>query len=511
MAIETREMELKYEAAPGAALPPLQDLPQVAAVSDPETETLIAEYYDVDDLRLLRSGITLRRREGGADAGWHLKLPAGGKGTVRRELRVPLDRSGDPVPDDLARLVRIYTRGAGLRPVARIETRRQRCTLGDAEGNSLTEVVADEVAAQTLGTSTTLSRWNEIEVELTGGSQRLLRAVDRRLRKGGLHRVDRPKLARALASELLGRAGSQSIAGQSDSTRTIMRDSAGEVVLAYLRKQAEVFKSLDPGIRRDEPDSVHQMRVAARRLRSTLQSFPILPATVTGHLIEELRWIGRVLGEAREQEVLREYLKTELASTPAELMLGPAQARVSAHFAPREASARTAVLEAIDSPRYFAMVDDLDRLLADPPLTAAARPADEVIPAAVARAYRRTRRRMRRARHTPAGQTRDVALHRARKAAKRARYAAEVMGPPYGKRARRYLKRIKAVQSELGAHQDAVNARAAARDIGIRASLAGENAFTFGLLHERADRSAQDRRHRARRAWKRVSRRKWPR
>src|SRR5205807_4450312 len=126
MTTQTRELEQKYEAEPSVTLPSLEDLPQVAAVSGPAVETLTAEYYDTDDLRLLRAGITLRRREGGDDEGWHLKLPDEHQETAstsRRELRVPLGRPGDPVPDELAKLVRVHTRGVPLRPVARIETR----------------------------------------------------------------------------------------------------------------------------------------------------------------------------------------------------------------------------------------------------------------------------------------------------------------------------------------------------------------------------------------------------
>jgi hypothetical protein len=72
------------------------------------------------------------------------------------------------VPAELARLVRAHARDASLRPVARIETRRRLTTLLDAAGTSLAEIAVDEVAAQSLGASTTLSRWNEIEIELAG-------------------------------------------------------------------------------------------------------------------------------------------------------------------------------------------------------------------------------------------------------------------------------------------------------------------------------------------------------
>ncbi len=85
MATEIREIERKYDAPPGAKLPDLSDLPEVAAESAPDEQTLEAEYYDTDDLRLIRTGITLRRRQGGGNAGWHLKLPLGGYS--RREIR----------------------------------------------------------------------------------------------------------------------------------------------------------------------------------------------------------------------------------------------------------------------------------------------------------------------------------------------------------------------------------------------------------------------------------------
>lgn len=285
---------------------------------------------------------------------------------------------------------------------------------------------------------------------------------------------------------------------------------AGEVVMAYLAAQAARLKALDPLVRRQAPDSVHQMRVAARRLRSTLQSFPaILPRPATRHLRDELKWLGEVLGEARDGEVLADYLETRLASLPPELVLGPAQARTTAHFAPRQAGAHGALLDALSSARYYTMIAELDRLLAEPPLTAAAaEPAGEVLPPAIARAYRRTRRRMRRARQAAPGPARGTALHETRKAAKRARYAAEVTRPALGKKARRFARRMKAVQSALGDHHDAVNASAAAREIGVRANLAGENAFTFGLLRERAEQDAAASEDQAMRAWKRADKRK---
>ena len=295
--------------------------------------------------------------------------------------------------------------------------------------------------------------------------------------------------------------------------RLTRRSQAGDVVLVYVGAQAGRLRVFDPAVRRDEPDAVHQMRVTTRRLRAALQAFPeVVPGTA--HLLEELRWLGQVLGDARDAEVLDEYFQAELAATPAELVIGPAQARVTAHFAPVQAAARNAALAALDSPRYREILDDLDRLLEDPRPAgpAAAASADEALPKAVAHAYRRTEHRMRRARRTPEGAARDVALHEARKAAKRARYAAEAVEPVFGKKARRLAKRMKAVQSVLGDHQDAVSARGVAREIGVQAHLAGENAFTFGLLNERAHRDALEYQRQARKVWRQAARpraRRW--
>jgi CHAD domain-containing protein len=504
MTVNVNETETKYDAPAGAGLPRLDGLPRVAATSGPEQQRLEAEYYDTDDLRLLRAGITLRQRSGGDDAGWHLKLPLG-HGT-RREIRRPLNGDTRSVPGELAGLVRVHTRGARLRPVARMTTIRQRLVLLDDAGNSLAEVAADDVSARTLGQSTVVSRWQEVEVELTGGDRRLIEAADDLLRH---HDSLRPagraaKLARAFGDRL---------PGPEDPPEPTASSPAGQVVLAYLRAQAGRLMSLDPLVRLDEPDAVHQMRVTSRRLRSTLRSFrKILRQDATSGPAADLKWLGGVLGAARDGEVLAEHLRSGLHEVPVELRIGPVEARIQGHFASVSAAAKTELLAALDSDRYFSLLDDLDRLLAEPPCTAeAARPAADVLPAAARRALRQADRRMRRAWEAPTGQPRNEGLHRARKSARRARYVAEAMAPATGTKAARLAKRMKKVQSVLGEHQDTVIARAVARDLGIGAHLAGENAFSYGLLYERDACTAQRLQAEARRIWKKAARRsRWP-
>ncbi|HEY3952369.1 MAG TPA: CYTH and CHAD domain-containing protein [Streptosporangiaceae bacterium] len=503
MAVRVSETETKYEAPSGTALPLLagllEDLPEVTGTTGPEDQHLDAEYYDTGDLRLLRVGITLRRRTGGDDAGWHLKLPAGPQ--TRQEVRLP---GGSPaVPAELAALVLVHTRGRPLRPVARIVTTRRRLILLGGGGRSLAEVAADEVRAQTMGGTTTVSQWHELEVELTGGDRRLLTAVDGVLRGDGLRpAAHAAKLERALDREPAGPASEPELTPATP---------AGQVVLAYLRAQAGRLTALDPLVREDEPDSVHQMRVTTRRLRGTLRSFRrVLPRAATGQLSAELKWLGGLLGEARDREVLPAHLLAATRDIPVQNLVGPVRARIQAHFAPMGAAARAEVLDALGSARYFALLDELDRLLAAPPDGPdAGRPAAAVLPAAVHRTYRRAARRMRRAWRLPPGRRQDAALHEARKAARQARYAAEAVVPVAGRPARRFARQMKHVQSVLGDHQDAVLAGEVARQLGVSAHLAGENAFSYGLISERESGSRARLRARARKVWRKASRRKY--
>jgi CHAD domain-containing protein len=498
MAANSTETEIKYEAAPGAAMPSFDQLPRVARTEGAPGEQLEADYFDTEDLRLIRAGITLRRREGGHDAGWHLKLPAGEHS--RREIMLPLGRARKHVPAELARLVRVHTRGQELVPVARISTARRRQLLLDSAGGPLAEVACDDVTAQAMGGRAGLSRWHEVEVELTGGSREILDAADKLLQSHGLSRAGRSaKLERALdlsAPE----PGQHRQAGPAA--------SAGDVLVGYIEAQVAALKALDPMVRGHEPDAVHQMRTTTRRLRSTLQSFTrFFSRSETEPLIGELRWLGAVLGEARDAEVLGAHLAAQLGQLSAEQVVGPVAARVTGHFASIGAEAQARIAEALDSPRYFAVLDRLDRLIAAPPVTElAGRAARETLPPAVRRVYKKTRRRMRRALREPGGERGDVALHQARKAAKQSRYAGEAVAPAFGTAASRFAGRMKKLQSVLGQHQDAVIARQVVRELGMSAHLTGENAFTYGVLYDRDDQEAGRLRQRAERTWRTASR-----
>lgn len=466
MSRSVHETERKYEATGGAALPDLADLPGVAAVAGPEEQRLEAVYYDTEDLRLARAGLTLRRRTGGDDAGWHLKLPVGVD--TREEVRLPPGRAAKYPPRQLGSLVQVHARGRELTPVARIQTTRRRWQLADDKGRLLAEVVEDLVSGQSLADDSSVDSWREIEVELgERGDVALLDRVEERLASAGIARSSSSaKLSRLLADRVAPAAPTPADG-----------ESAGDVVLAYLRAQVDALKHQDPRVRRGEDDAVHQMRVATRRMRSALQAFgAIVDRDATRELTEELKWLAGVLGEARDLEVLRARFEGHVAELDPVLVLGPVPAQLTRHFAPLEAAAHEAAVAALDSDRYFALLDAVDALVARPPFTpVAARKAAKALPDLVDRAYRRLAKRAE-------GAHDDTALHEARKAAKRLRYAVEVSEPAFGKRAKKYRKRVKAVQELLGEHQDGVVARPVLRELGAKAQLDGENGFTFGLL-----------------------------
>ncbi|MDQ3664447.1 MAG: CYTH domain-containing protein, partial [Actinomycetota bacterium] len=180
-----REVEDKFEADDNAELPRLDRLPGVATVHPPVEVELHATYFDTAELALAAAGITVRRRTGGDDAGWHLKLPDGNG--HRDELRVPLGRAARTVPKPLRTVVRALSRDRPLAAVATVRTRRCVHRLLDVDGRVLAEVCDDTVSASTpaSGDAGDEVRWREWEVELVDGNPTLLVAAGRLLQDVG--------------------------------------------------------------------------------------------------------------------------------------------------------------------------------------------------------------------------------------------------------------------------------------------------------------------------------------
>lgn len=518
MADVHREVERKYTAGAEVVLPPLPELlAGTSALPDggtpvtagEEVVQLVAIYFDTDDLRLAAAGLTLRRRTGGDDAGWHLKVPAGAD--TRDEVRLPPGRAVRTVPAPLRATVRAVTRGATLRPVAEVRTTRTVRRLVDASGHAVLEVVDDQVQARRVrpaagsgdatGASTT---WREVEVELADGAPALLDEVGSRLRALGVKPAKATsKLDRVLAGDGA-RAAAPALTGKSP---------AGEVVRAYLAEQDEQLRAQDLRVRLGAPDSVHKARVASRRLRNALRTFgDLFDPAVVRPLRDELGWLAGELGRARDAEVLRDRVRAAAdAEDPGDTSLSTAAA---ADTELGQAARETVdeVLVVLDSDRYHALLQGLHALVTDPPFTEpAARKAKAVLPARVAKRDAKVRKRIDRARRLKPGRRRDEVLHSARKAAKGARYAGEAVQSVFGADAARYAAAMEDLQEVLGEHQDSVVTRERLREL-ARHAPSTDVAFLYGRLHaleEARGRAAEDQVRDAWRAAKGAKLRRW--
>jgi CHAD domain-containing protein len=473
------EVERKYDVDRTFVLPDPVHLAAagITAADEPVEHALEAVYHDTPDLRLARARITLRRRTGGTDSGWHLKLP--GEDGDRRELHAPLGRAAKTPPRTLLDAVRGVLRGAQTVPVATLRNRRVVTVLRSSDGRALAEVADDTVTASASGPdgAADLQAWREVEVELLNGDRAVLGPVGEWLAAAGARPSDSAsKLARVLSSRL---PAEEEASGKPPKRRT-----AGEIVMAALRTQVEALQSADIDLRTDRPDAVHQVRVAARRLRSILAAYrSVLEREKTEPIRDELSWLGGEMAQARDDEVALGHLREMVHAQPPEHVLGPVAARIQQADLKALAAGRKQSMATLTDNRYLRLLDTLHGLLADPPFTpAAGDPAKPVLRAAVRKAGKRLRTRLT-AMHDADGHGHEPAMHAVRIAAKRVRYATEVGTDVLGKPAKKLVKKAKKVQTVLGEVQDTTVTRAQCRQLGIAAAAAGENSFTYGRLH----------------------------
>ena len=513
-------METKYVADDSFELPPLTELVagadgrsngEVAPVvkSEPVRQQLAATHFDTADLRLAAAGLTLRRRTGGDDAGWHLSGPAG-RG-ARSEARLPLGRGVRTVPKSLQQMVWAQTLGSALRPSAEIVTDRTVHRWVDATGHIVAEVADDRVTARRLlpteglgDAATAATSWREIEVDLAEGADDLLSAVDDRFRKQGLSEASSAsKLMQVLDLPRRDRPGS---AGDGELTVT---SPAGDVLLAHLREQVRQVRTQDLPVRLDAPDAVHKMRVASRRLRSALTTFrPLVAADVARSLGGELKWLAGELGAARDAEVMRDRVRTAVETQGDVGRVGPVATVADAELGEAYRAAHDRVLSELDGERYHALLAALDGLVTSPPLTdRAAAKAGKTLPRLVARSYTKVRRIVEAADATSDGAEREELLHDARKAAKRARYAAESVSRVFGADAVAFAEAMEAVQEALGEHQDSVLTRQRLREL-ARHTSSTEAAFLYGRLHALEEAGAAQTQRHVDAAWKAAGRKR---
>lgn len=461
MVTEQLEREDKFDVDPGYVVPELTDLLSEGGRIETATRKLQNTYYDTAEADLRRLRLTLRHRVGGPDAGWQLKIPSGA--AARTEIHS--GSRAKTVPKALADLLLGVRQEHELQPVATLSVTRYVLRLYTAAEELLAEVADDEVQSSTMGDEPTSRSWREVEVELgAAGDERLLRLVGDRLVEWGARRSDSAsKLQRALGAVV-----EEESAGVS---------TLGDLVAGYVATQCDAIVNGDLGLRLGR-NVVHPTRVALRRLRSTLRVFASLfDPQQAADLEAELLWYAGLLGEVRDREVLLRRLLGQVAELPPEQVVGPVASQIERVLSSERRKHLRQVTRAMRDERYQELLSSLADWRTVPPFTDAAAQGSAAAAAFVKRAQRKLERRLRDAE----GDLEE--LHRARKAGKRFRYAAELAEPALGKKATKAVEKGKKLQELLGEHQDSVVSAAWLSRLGTM-PIRGENQnrYTYGIL-----------------------------
>jgi len=509
-----RETERKFRVSAGYAVPDLAGV--VARVEERDPVTLVTAYVDTPDLRLVREGLSLRRRSGDADEGWHLKVPVRGSGPgVRDEIRLPLSAGdGDRPPRHLLDLGCAIVRDAPVQTVATLRSARTTRLLYGPDGQCFAELVDDAVTV--LDGHEGVTRFREIELEARDGADpSALDAVAKALLSAGATEAEfRSKVAQALGP------AATAPPEVPEPPAVTPADPARLAIQSHLARHTRALRREDVLVRLDADDAVHQMRVAARRLRSGLRTFsPLLDRDWSKRLRDELKWLASSLGDLRDREVMLARLEDHLDHLlPAGVDAEGAHRLVRQRLERELAEAREQSLKALNTPRHIALHEALVAAVADPNTAAdpksgadpktrgkAERPCADVLPPLVAKAWKRLDKDARAL--TFDGP--DAAWHETRIAAKQARYAAEASAPVFGKPAKQLADQLSRITEVLGEHQDAAVAAETLHGFARSGEVDAEAAFSLGVLYS-AERDLV-RRARAGFAdiWPGVARRRW--
>lgn len=504
----------------------------ISASSAPAKE-LSDTYYDTEDWRFYRAGYALRVRRDGRKVEATMKALAPAEDGVRRrrEISEPLRSGGmktlrrarGPVGERLRRL-------AGdeeLRPLFEIRTRRRLFELrpeGEISGanGSSSEVVvgptgdirrkeddavpAGEVVVDAVGgihrreagppagevaldeseisADGKTGRLSRVEVEVGAGEGRdEVRGFVSGLRDAlDLRPTERSKFGTGLSVAGLSPATVPDLG----STGVEASMSAGEVAFAVLRRHFAAMLAHEPGVRLGEdPEELHDMRVATRRLRATLKLYADYLPKRAERFERDLKWIAGNLGEVRDLDVHLEHLSEEAA-----LWDGGTSSDVSAALEKRRVEARQRMMETLESSRYERLISGFTGMLRRGRSPAPTPPILEAAPELIGRRYKKVRKRTKGL--TAESPSED--FHDLRKKGKRLRYAIEPLGGIYGKPAEKMVDSLKQVQDDLGGLQDLIVFSELIRELAVAGDLPRRTVFEMGAMYERYARDASDRR-----------------
>jgi triphosphatase len=536
--LDHQEIEWQFDAADlGSVARWLEERPSASGlrVAPSETKRLTDAYYDTEDWRFYRAGYALRVRRDGerVEATMKSLAPPGDGGLKRRrEISEPLESGGlkglkaarGPVGERLRLLLAVHS---DLRRLFEVRTRRETFDLRPAdepaepgglsgevvvgpegdirrkEGAEESALSAEEVRVDALAGihrreggaplaeisldesefsggegETRLSR---IEVEITdGGAYDGVAGFVEEMRGSlGLSPTDRSKFGEGLSAAGLAPA----VAPDLGPTEVEGSMPAGEVAFAILRRHFATMLAHEPGVRLGEdPEELHDMRVATRRLRAALKLYKeVLPRRAERYE-RDLRFFAGALGEVRDLDVHLERLAAEASRN------GEALEEVSTTLVERRAETRRRMLEVLDSDRYERFVASFSGTLRRGRSPAPAGPILEEAPDLVRRRYKKVRKVL----EALSGDSPPEDFHDLRKKGKRLRYALEPLRGIYGKPAEKMVELLKAVQDDLGDHQDLIVAAEVMRELGVSGDLPPRVAFSLGAMTERYAREAAE-------------------
>jgi len=481
------------------------------------TETLIDRYFDTPDCSILRAGWSFRCRE--RDGHQELTLEAVGSMQapvfLREEINQPLSEevpggSGElprgPVQERLSAIVN----GLRRRELFRIRNRRTVYTAkASGTGSTLAKLGFDRTQIRARGAAKTAPGsldFSEVELELRAGEAEEVEHLAKVLRdQVGLVPARLSKFERGMQA-----AGLQTSAEQAPAPASELRADGRILTLVYhhLDVQLRALKLQQPraweGL---DPEGVHQMRVAIRRIRSVLRAFrDMLREDTFAHLTTEFRWLARTLGDVRDADVYGKAFHRCRESLPEEI--ARALAPYEQHLENMSAAARAALTDALASERYVDLVEHLESFVEAGPSMAVLRRFGSVRISDGADLYIRpaVKRMLKLGRSVKAGSP-ATRLHKLRIEGKRLRYLLEFFSDVESKRWARPLKAARRLQDVLGEHQDACTARerleAYAQSVALRRG-ARESLLALGRLLQREEERVVKSRKRFPRAWARF-------
>jgi triphosphatase len=273
--------------------------------------------------------------------------------------------------------------------------------------------------------------------------------------------------------------------------------SVGEVAFAVLRRRFAEMRGHEGGTRLGEdPEELHDMRVPTRRMRAAMKVFQGALPERARWLRQELRWFAHALGEVRDLDVQIQRLqawKEEPDGESSEFL-----DKIIHITEKRRAEARENMLAALDSERYERLESSFAEMLRRGPERElpqtddpAGGPVTDAAPALISRRYRKWKKAAKRLDENSSPET----FHDVRKKGKRLRYTLEFFSEVYGEPVQKLVKSLKALQDDLGDHQDAIVASEYLRELGTTTGgtrVPRGVAFTMGVYSERCASEAKE-------------------